>query len=200
MARTPAQVQAELLDIAPPSPGDWIFPRDPNSVWAQFLLPLATELALVETSAEAMLQEIDPRDAANLLPDYQRVLGPDACGRDLAAQDPTSQQPLAYQRWTARGGQSIGYFEQLAAAMGVSMTIQEQQGWICGVSDCDDVIAPETDAFVWVVTLPTDVVIDWECGVSDCDDPLGTFRPSLMECVIRLHAPAHTQPVFSYTT
>ena len=87
----------------------------------------------------------------------------------------------------------------LAASLGVAITIQEQMVSECGVSVCGDDLAREGEQFIWLITLPTERLIDAFCGASECGDALGSFTASTVECPIRQQAPAHTVPVFSYT-
>lgn len=71
------------------------------------------------------MDEIDPRTANALLPDFERVLGPDPCGRDLGNQTIEQRQRRAHQRWIAKGGASIPYFVKMAASLGHTIEIEE---------------------------------------------------------------------------
>ena len=195
MSRTVDQVHAHLLAEAPHG---WAWPQDMASTTVRMFRPLARSIADFEARADAQLAEINPRNARELLSDYERVLGPDPCMRDAATLSIEGRQRVAYQRWTGGGGQSIAYFTALAASLGVAITITEQMVAECGVSVCGDDLAVEPAEFFWLVTLPTSRLIEAECGVAECGQNLGDFIPSLVECVIRQNAPAHTQPVFSY--
>lgn len=197
-ARTAAEILAELLDLLPRG---WAWSRAPDTVLAQLLLPTAEELARFEASAEAMLPQVNPRQATDLLADYERVLGPDPCGRDLveAAGGTDDRQRSAHQRWIASGFQTPAYFVALAAALGVAATVTEILPAVLGPAECGMELAPADERFVWVVALPETRVIEPELGVLECGGFLGEIVPSLVECVIRRLAPAHTTPVFSYT-
>jgi uncharacterized protein YmfQ (DUF2313 family) len=196
--RTPQQVQSELLDV---SPLGWAWNHDPAGLWATALLPIANEISLVEGSGEAMLLEVDPRNAVNLLPDYERVLGPDPSG----AAPPTAladRQALAYQRWTARGGQSIAFFTALAAARGIAITITEHPvpqcgGVVCGGAAC----GASPTQFYWTVNVPLDRLTPAQCGGVVCGAAAcgGTVEPTGLEALFRLYQPAHTQVLFNYT-
>jgi uncharacterized protein YmfQ (DUF2313 family) len=196
MSRQADQVQRNLMAEAPRG---WAWPEGQDSTTAKVFLPLARSLADFEALAEAQLVEINPRNAVQLLADYERVLGPDPCMRDAVGLGTDDRQRVAYQRWTARGGQSIAFFTALAASLGVAITITEQVVSECGVSVCGDDLAAEGEQFAWLVTLPTSRLIEAETGVTECGMALGDFVASLVECVIRQDAPAHTQPVFNYT-
>ena len=197
-ARTAPEILATLLALLPRG---WAWTPAPDTVLAQLLLALADELARFETSAEAQLPQVDPRFALDLLADYERVLGPDPCGRDLveAAGGLDDRRRAAHQRWIASGFQTPAYFVALAAALGVPATVTEADVSVLGVIECGMELTPADERFVWLVTLPETRVIEPELGVLECGGFLGELVPSLVECVIRRLAPAHTTPVFSYT-
>ena len=195
-ARPADQVWRNTLALLPPG---WAWPRDTASNTAQLFRAPATVLADFEARADALQNQTNPRRAAELLPDYERVRGPDPCTRDASTLSLDERQRIALQRWTGRGGQSVAYFVALAASLGVAITIQEQMVSECGVSVCGDDLAREGEQFIWLITLPTERLIDAFCGASECGDALGSFTASTVECPIRQQAPAHTVPVFSYT-
>lgn len=156
-------------------------------------------LADAEEAAEALAEEIDPRAAHHLLADYERCLGPDPCGRDRDALTVEQRRMLAYQRWTARGGQSIPYFIAVAAALGVSITIDEFVPSRAGVLRAGQRLRPEGSQFVWRVNVPDLInVVRFRTGASRAGHRLLSFEVSSIECIVRRMAPAHTIVVFSY--
>jgi uncharacterized protein YmfQ (DUF2313 family) len=195
MSRDRATVQGELLAIDPPG---WVLPNDPASDWGKLLSALAAGVAEVEASAEALTFEVDPRAANLLLEDFERVLGPDPCGRYDLVTTLAERRLIAFQRWTARGGQSEAYFIALCAALGVTATIDTdivtQAGFECG-----DEIVVSPEQYVWRINLPPIQEFDFETGEGVAGDFLGWLVPSLAECVIRRYAPAHTIPVIAYS-
>lgn len=175
--RTPAQIVDEALSLRPPG---WVWPG-PGSAFAGLFAGLAAGCAQFEADLEQMLQEIDPRTAVWLLADFERVLGPDPCGRDQGALTPAQRQALAYQRLTAAGGQSIGFFEALAAAAGYAIQIIEPQLTVYGKAVYGtDVYAPPPEQYRWIVVLP-----NHETG---------------LECPITGLAPADTGVYFRYAS
>ncbi len=196
MSRAADQVLAYLLsDLVPPGS---IWPRDPDSWLAELLYPWAAELARVEASMEALLEESDPRSASNLLSDYERVLGPDPAGRDSGALTLGERRQLAYQRWVARGGASVAFFVALAAALGVAITITEIRRRPAGVLRAGQSLISHPEQFVWVVKLAQTSVTRFRAGASRAGDALGKLRHSFIENVLRTYKPAHTTVVFSY--
>jgi uncharacterized protein YmfQ (DUF2313 family) len=159
----------------------------------------ALALSEFEASAEALMLETDPRTANLLLPDFERCLGPDPCGRDRAALTVEQRQKLAHQRWTARGGQSIPFFVSIARALGVEITIDEFWPSRAGVLRAGHRLRPEGCQFVWRVNIPGLItVINFRAGVSRAGHRLGSFELSSIECELRRLKPAHTHIVFSY--
>lgn len=196
-ARSADAILGELMALLPTG---WAWSRDPATALAGLLSAPAKEFARFEAAAEAMLPQVDPRYAAELLADYERVLGPDPCGRDLveAAGGLDDRRRYAHQRWTAIGYQTPAYFEAVAAALGVPATVTETDVAVCGVLECGMELGPEEERLIWRVSLPETRVIEAECGALECGGYLGELVPSLVECVIRRLAPAHTTPIFSY--
>jgi uncharacterized protein YmfQ (DUF2313 family) len=195
MSRSETIVHRELLSLLPPG---WIWPRDEGSLLAALLKPLAGEIAALEATAEAMLEEIDPRTAVLCLPDFERVLGADPCGRDPSTLSLPRRQELAHQRWTARGGQSIAYFVDMAAKRGVSITIEEAHVSQAGAMQAGDEVVSSPEQFVWRVLLSLSNPIIFTAGASTAGELLYDFDLSDIECDIRRAKPAHTEVVFVY--
>lgn len=146
--------------------------------------------------AEAwLMDEVDPRNAVYLLPDFERVLGPDPCGRDLGAQTLAQRQRLAHQRWTARGGPSIPYFVELAARLGVEIQIEEFWPSKANVLRAGQPLVPEG---AWRVRLP--LISQWifRASANTAGEPLGGYALNDAECELRRLKPAHTLVVFAY--
>jgi uncharacterized protein YmfQ (DUF2313 family) len=194
MSRTARDVQAEMLQVQPPG---WTLPDDPNTYWGARLLGWASEASRIEGSIEALLPQVDLRVAYDLLPDYQRVLGPDPCGRDLGALSFDDQASIAFQRWTAGGTMCAGALIGIAKSVGVTATITEVTGCICGAATCDSEMVAEGGSFMFIVNLPATGVTNCECGPATCDDSLGLVEPSNAQCPIEHAAPLHTLPIFN---
>jgi uncharacterized protein YmfQ (DUF2313 family) len=184
MSRSQATVLIELLAIGPQGDGMPVNGQ-PGVLWPLWLGPQAAEISRFEGYAEEMLIEIDPGTSNYLLPDYIRLLGPDPYGRDTVPLTTAQQQALALQRYTARGGASIDYFVDAAAQIGLTITITETTVGECGAMVCGDPLSINPQQFYWLVTMP---------AVSE-----GTFAGNAVQTQISTDAPAHTQPVFSYT-
>jgi uncharacterized protein YmfQ (DUF2313 family) len=196
-ARSVAAIQAALLDLLPTG---WAWTRAEDTLLARLLAAPAAEMQRFEVAAEALLLQVDPRLSLELLPDFERVLGPDPCGRDLVASAGglDDRRRSAHARWTAQGFQTPAYYVALCAALGVPATVTEADVAMCGELQAGMELTPDDERFVWVVTIPDIRVIEAEAGGLEAGGLLGELVPSLVECVIRRLAPAHTTPVFSY--
>ena len=158
----------------------------------------AGRLAEAEADAAALMDEVDPRQAVRLLPDFERVLGPDPCGRDLGERTVEQRQRQAHQRWTARGGQSIPYFLSVADRLGVVIVIEEFWPSQAGVLRAGQPLVADGEQFTWRIRLP--LISQWwfRAGQNTAGDPLGGYALSDIECELRRLKPAHTQLVFAY--
>ncbi|MEW9272993.1 putative phage tail protein [Gluconobacter oxydans] len=153
--RTAQEIQQEWLTQLLPSGAAW--PKETDSNLGKLLLALATPRAQLEEDILSLRWEISPKTSTLLLDDYKDVLGADPAGRDQGNLTTAQWQALLYARWTTRGGQSIAYYEALAAALGVTLSIYEPVAAVYGAFSYGDgtvYSTPDYDNFVWVVTLP----------------------------------------------
>lgn len=190
------QAQDGLLSLLPDG---WAATRDRDDYEGALFRPLGQEISLIETSITSMLPQIDPRQAPNLLPDWERLLGPDPCQAANPITDTVTRGLIAYERLTNRGTICAGYFERYALSIGETIAITEFPASICGMSKCGDALNPPPGQCNILVTLGSVTVSTAICGVSTCGDSLGTFDHSVMECVIRQGVPLQVTPYFSYT-
>lgn len=72
MALTDADYLQQLQELLPPGPA---WPRDPDAYLTRLLSAWAAECARVDARANALMDEADPRATAELLPDWERMLG-----------------------------------------------------------------------------------------------------------------------------
>jgi len=151
-----------------------------------------------ESQTEKLYVEIHPREAEALLSDFERVLGPDPCGRDQGEQTLDRRQRRAHQRWTATGGQSIPYFVEIARNLGAQIEVQEFWPSFAGGMVAGDSLTPEGEQFVWLVKMKL-INPDWFItGRNEAWDSLFTFENSDIECVLQRLKPAHTTLIFAY--
>jgi uncharacterized protein YmfQ (DUF2313 family) len=194
MSRDPETVLDYLLSLSPA--GEAMLLQDRDSQWAKWQKPLAAEISRFEGLADAMLAEANPGEAQYLLPDYQRVLGPDPYGRDSVALTLSDQQALALSRWTQRWGVRPADFVAFAASFGVLITITEYTV-LTAPFFANDFLTNNPTQFTWVVHMPA-AVVEKLTAPFFAGAYVGEFAPSLVQPAIAGRAPAHTNPVFSY--
>lgn len=196
MTRPVDDVRAEMIALLPDG---WLWPkRQQDTLLAALLEPLAGEISLIEQTAAAMIDELDPRSATLCLIDYERVLGPDPCGRDTSTMSLGDRRQLAHQRWTARGGASRQYFIDLAAKRGVTIAIEENLVTMADAAVAGDELIETPEQFIWTVSLALLGEVVAKADESQAGDLLLDIVLSDVECDIRRLKPAHTEVVFRY--
>lgn len=176
---TAADYLSLLQALLPPGKA-WT--RDPDAVLTALLVALAAELARVDARVDALQNETDPRTVGELLEEWETVFGlPDTCTGQL----PTlAQRRMAlHGRVTAVGGASPAYFIAVAAAVGYTVTIDEQV---------------DADPYKWRVNAPATTVTEFRAGSGRAGEPLRSWGNQLLECAIIRLCPAHTQVIFAY--
>jgi uncharacterized protein YmfQ (DUF2313 family) len=176
---TQAEAQANMRAKQPPG---FAWTRDEGSNWDNLFTPAAAEQVLFEQAAEAMLIEATPNTAVQLLPDYERVLGPDPCLGPAPATIEQRQQSV-FSRWTELGGASRQHFIDLAAKLGYAITIQEFAPPRAGQIRAGFRVYDPRVIFTWRVTAP----------------PAAANALPSLTCNLRLRSPAHTTLVIQYS-
>lgn len=186
-------IHADLLKLLlPPSS------VDPNG--AALGVEIVAEGNALDTAianAMGLLREADPRQAAQLLADWERVAGlPDSCLAG-AAQSTAERQSALIARLTALGGQSPAYFIALAAGLGYTVTITEFRPYTVS-SAVNTPIHSEQWRYVWQVNSALNTVRRFAVNGA-VNDPLASWGNAMLECAISRIKPAHTQVLFAYT-
>lgn len=162
-----------------------LLPRGPfwrRRTIGQVLDAWAGELNRLHDRAIDLLDEADPRTADEMLAAWERAVGlPDDCGGTPATDD--ERRALVWARLTARGGSTEAYFVELAARLGVEITVSYYQQFIVDYSDVGDPLYSDEWAHVWLVTAPASTSADLR---------------TRLECLFGRARPAHTIPLFEY--
>ncbi|MBX9593320.1 MAG: DUF2313 domain-containing protein [Roseomonas sp.] len=196
MTRAAEDCLAELLALLPPGRG---LARVAASNTGRFLKPIAAEMAALEATRARLLAQISPGNAVELLEDYERILGPDPCARDLVLETIDQRQRYAELRWNPPPDPRPATLVALAAMLGVAITVETFDPDVCGAGECGEEMGPETEAYTWLVNAPLTALIDGECGAGECGEPINDFAAPLIECVLRQWVPVHRLAVFSYS-
>lgn len=143
---------------------------------------MAAEFARIHERAQDLLLEMDPSKAVELLPEWEKVWGlPDACTGELSTLGERRAALLARIRFV--GDQRPGFFIQVAASVGYTVTITE---------NVDD------DPTVWQVNAPETTVRWARAGEARAGDRIRTWGNEILECAILQVAPAHLTVLFAY--
>lgn len=174
----------------------------------------AAELSRVHMRVGDLLREADPRQALETLGDWERVAGlPDSCVVPGSITIQERRQRLV-QKLTSTGGQSIGYFADIAENMGYPIEIIEYRPFVVGESEVGLVEeeSPAGSTLVYGLTDLPEIRYYWAIEVleprvtwfrvSESElgkDPFAKIDIATdLECVINKLKPAHTNLAFSY--
>jgi uncharacterized protein YmfQ (DUF2313 family) len=177
-----------------------IWHRGWGTLQAEDILTLLPQTVRLNQRAIDVLRETFPCTTDELLPEWEATLGlPDPCIGEL---DTTQERQAAVcSKFTARGGQSVAYFEQLAASLGYAITITTFRPFYVSEGRVDDPLYDEQWAYVWQVNIAAvDTLVYFRVGESTVDEPLVAFGNATLECLLDAAKPAHTEIIFSYIT
>lgn len=182
-----------LLALLPPGR---VWNRQPGSVLARLFEAFGVELAQVEERGNELIAECDPRTTAELLTDWERVLGlPDPCTGPLDSL--TLRRNAILLRLGELGGQSINFYVGLAARLGIEITIEEFDAFQVGLP-VGQPLNGEDWEFAWQVNAPEVTVTPFTVGANAAGDPLASWGNELLECAFERAKPAHTVVIFAY--
>lgn len=207
--RIPAYLQ--MLQSLLPEGQAWN--RDKDSNTTSLLAVTASELSKLHQRTDDLVVESDPRSTLETLTDWEETAGlPDTC---TGAEDTIQERRAALvNKITSQGGQSLGYFIQIAERLGYDVTVEEFRPFVCGQSQCGlgqmtegqvittyGITDQEDIRFNWRVTVLGSRVTWFRCGVSEVGkDPFAKINTAAdLECVLRQMKPAHTNLIVAYT-
>lgn len=159
-----------------------MWPRDDATNVGKYVAALSAEPSRVQRRGEDLLRQLDPREAFELLEDWERVLGLPDC--DPAPVTIAERQATAHAKLTATGLSSFADFIEAAANLGYTVTIVNANEGTFTIAESE--IGDEGDEIgdpweEWIVTTPS--------GSSDAQ----------LLCLFQQHAPLHTVVVINFT-
>ena len=179
------------------------WPRDPDGELMRWCAGNAMIWGDVEVKATLLLTvETDPRRTYLMLPDWERNFGlPDPCVP--VVQTLPERRIALVNKMTIEGGQSIPFFEALAATLGYSIKIIEFKPFQFGLSSFGGSrgrMNPPGFRHVWRVRIGGARLTRFRFGASSFgrDSMLEVRKAEVLECMLRRWAPAHTQVIFDY--
>ena len=175
----------------------------PGAVWraaargeiGRWLEAFAEEFARGHAAAVLLADEADPRTSTDMLDAWERNAGlPDDCNPATTTAD---RRLALHARLTARGGQSPAYFIEVAAALGVTITIDEYSVCRAGFARAGDPCCDTRWAHAWLVTMTPGTLDNARAGDRAGVRVRHVTRASV-ECMILRYRPAHTAVLFAY--
>jgi uncharacterized protein YmfQ (DUF2313 family) len=192
-----ASEHRSALQALLPTGAAW--PREDGANLTKLLDGWAEEFARLDARVDALLLESDPRTTAELLGQWEGVLGlPDPC--TAAATTIAGRQLAAWRKLAFQAGQTRAFYIQLAASLGYEIQIVEFDP---DVDEYDASLTPLITGgkwrFVWRVHVltATDYRL-FRVGRARVGDLLADGGSISLECIIAHAKPAHTHVVFSY--
>lgn len=175
------------------------WPRHDGTKLEILLKAWADEFARVDQRAADLVREADPRTTVEMLTDWERVAGlPDACTGELEGL--TNRREALVSKLGNLGGQSRQFFIDLAASLGFTVTITEEDSYapFTAGSVAGDALTNDPWQYIWTVHAPESSVVNFAAG-SAAGDALAEWGNNELECVISRAKPAHTHVQFSYS-
>ncbi|NWB85008.1 YmfQ family protein [Pseudomonas gingeri] len=194
--RTAEQYQEQLRSLLPAGPA-W----DPEQVpeIQQVLLGIAQELARVDARAVDLINEVDPVTVSELVPGWERVMNlPDPCLGPTPLFD--DRRVAVRRRLLAVGGQSVGYFIDIARSQGYpNASVTEYQAPRMGRSRFGKACFGTWQAqFMWTLNTGGRLLLGRRFGASYWGERFGANPGSALECLIHRSAPANTLVHINY--
>ncbi len=181
------------------SPQGLAWNLEADSEYSKLLQSFSEALGRFDGDIQQVIEELDPRTATELLPEWERLLElPDPC----AIQPQTLQQrrEAAHSKYISRGAQSRAYFISLAKSLGYEVTIDTYQAFITGLSYCGEVLNPINARFVWRVNVTGERSYRFRAGESACGEQLlKIVSATQLECTFRKLQPSHSNLFFNYS-
>ncbi|WP_110972134.1 YmfQ family protein [Pseudomonas huaxiensis] len=187
-----SSLATQLRLLLPPEAYDGAAP-----VLSSLLAADARALEGAQLSGDLLYSRVWP-ESAEALADWERVLGlPDPCvvneghtvGQRIAAVIAKLQSP---------GGQSRGFFIQLAASLGYNISITEFRPARAGVAVAGDAVNGDSWTSSWMINAEAVGVFVARAGSAAAGEALAVWGNELLECRMESMRPAHTTIVFSY--
>ena len=155
----------------------------------------AKHLDTAQASAETLLAEMFPDQAAALLVDWERVLGT----------GPGPDDPLQYRRDKVvrkireKSGLSIPYFTTLAESLGYVVKIVEPLPFMAGWGAAGDELFDDSVVYQWGLEIYNQPIYEFRANGSAAGEMLSWWdSQTLIEELFRELKPAHTFVYFSY--
>lgn len=188
------QYRQQALDLLPPGR---IWNREPGSAMATLFLALSGEWERTESRVLDALENTDPRTVIELLSAWELAYGlPGDCAT-LAATSVLRRLALTG-AVTAQGGQTPGYYIEVAAALGWPVEVEEEELFRVDQDGIGAPVATDSWQWAWRIHAPEFAPVFVTSGAGATGQPLQTSDSDSLECTLFDLMPAHTVLEFVY--
>lgn len=182
-----------LASLLPPGPA-WT--TEPGSNLTKLLKGLGEELERVDNQAGGLVLEANPLSMSTMLDvRYQEAGLPDLC-KGKPAED-SEQQKEVVGKWSARGGQSIAYFYEVAEKYGFDIIIDEYAIFKIEHQGIETLGIDSEYAYSWSINYVDGQQIYFRAGENKADDRLEIAKGIGINCIFGKLKPAHTSIIYT---
>ena len=184
-------------------PSGRAWPEEEGTTLDDLVRAIAVELADIDLSDAALLDEVRPDTTFQLLPEWERVAGlPDSCS--VLGSTITVRRASLLEKLVTKPTLNVSEFVRIGMTFGVTITVSDldqtrAETWAAAQNPAVDVTNGKW-RFVWFIEIPSTSDIQRFDMLSDVNTALLTIeRNTELECRLRKAAPAHTTVVLTYT-
>lgn len=176
------------------------FTRKVDTFFHTLFKAVGASMERVDDSICEMINETTPQLTKNFISEWEKELGlPEEC----VEAPPTSEdlrRKEVVRKFNSLGGGTKAYFIELAASMGVKITIEESEGepFRAGQSQAGDPLMGGPWLFTWFVRIEEVTIQTFKAGQNKAGDPLRWWANEELECFFKKLKPAHTIVAFRY--
>lgn len=185
-----------LTKLLPPGPA---WHRREGSPGNAVLKSGSDQLQKVDSYADSLIDEADPRTAQQTFDDWLRVYGlPDDCLKYLEnLTDEQLRRALLVK--VKRSGLTAAFFKELGLVFDIDIDTNYCDPFRVNSQVDARLYGPEwSHAFVLVITADVNSQKDFFRVNYRANNRLATWGVEFLECLIKANAPAHAQVIFSY--
>ena len=185
-----------LTKLLPPGPA---WHRREGSPGNAVLKSGSDQLQKVDSYAESLIDEADPRTAQQTFDDWLRVYGlPDDCLKYLEnLTDEQLRRALLVK--VKRSGLTAAFFKELGLVFDIDIDTNYCDPFRVNSRADARLYGPDwSHAFVLVITADVNSQKDFFRVNYRANNRLATWGVEFLECLIKANAPAHAQVIFSY--
>lgn len=188
------KVYSDLLaSLLPPGPA-WT--TEPRSNLTKLLTGLSGELERVDDQSGGLVLEANPLTMSTMLDIRYTEAGlPDLCkGKP---EEDSEQQYEVVGKWSARSGQSIGYFYEVAEKYGFDIDINEYEIFKIEHQGIETLGLDSEYAYSWEINYVDGQQLYFRAGENKANDRLEIAKGIGINCIFDKLKPAHTSIIYT---